>query len=391
MSLENFYSKHFIRIILIVLCILLIYPLQHFSFFHHQKGIFYTENDSTVSMTVIFAGDAMVHSTQYKSAYIDSLDAYNFNPVFQYIRPILAESDLNVVNLETTLGDRPFSGFPNFSSPDAFAHALKLAGFNYFALANNHCVDKGRNGIIRTLDVLDEYGIKSTGTFRDSTDRASRYPEIMEINNIKTTVLNYTYGTNGINVPEPLIVNLIDTTQIQQDIQEARLKGAEVVMVYFHWGNEYERKPNIHQKRIAELTFKNGADIIIGSHPHVVQPIELFEYEKDSITTKKWVAWSLGNFVSNQRDKYTDGGIMIKFKINKNIYNNNISISDMTYIPYWVHRPLNPTRYFVLPVSSSVNTDSIYVLNNSEKNELLFISNAIKEQLKKDSLPLTEW
>jgi len=391
MGLDKYYRKHIIRIILIVLCFLLIYPLQHFSFFHHQKGIFYTENDSTVSITVIFAGDAMVHSTQYKSAYIDSLDAYNFNPVFQYIKPLLAESDLNIVNLETTLGDRPFSGFPNFSSPDAFAYALKLAGFNYFALANNHSVDKGKNGIIRTLDVLNEYEIKSTGTYRDSADRTSRYPEIIEINNIKTSLLNYTYGTNGIEVPEPIIVNLIDTTQISSDIKEARLRGAEVVMVYFHWGNEYERTPNVHQKRIAEYTFLKGADIIIGSHPHVVQPVELFEYEQDSITYKKWVAWSLGNFVSNQRDKYTDGGIMIKFKIKKNIYNQNISITDMTYIPTWVHRPQNPTRYFILPISASVPNDSLSALNTNEKNDLLFISKAIRSQINRDSLPIFEW
>jgi len=381
-----------IRIGLIVLGLFLINPLQHYSYDFHKAGVFYTENDSTFSMSVIFAGDAMVHSAQYNSAYNDSLGFYNFNPVFQYVKSILAESDLKIINLETTLGGKPYSGYPNFSSPDTFAYALKEAGFNYFALANNHTADKGKDGIIRTLDVLKSYNISSTGTFKDSLDRAVRYPVIFEFNTIKTALLNYTYSTNGISVPEPVIVNRIDSSLIRNDIKEARRRGAEVVMVYFHWGNEYERQPSTYQKNIAEFTFKSGADIIIGSHPHVVQPIELYKYREDSIIHKRWVVWSLGNFVSNQRDKYSDGGIMVKFKIRKNIFNNKINISDMTYIPYWVYKQSNPTKYFILPVSMIDRDDcSLPVMSLYDFNAFKLFAEETKQHIKNDSLQLYEW
>jgi len=383
--------KKFFRISIIVAGLLFISPLAHFTIDAQKGEKFFTSNDSTVSMTVIFAGDAMVHSGQFNSAYIDSLNAYNFNPVFQYIQPILSEGDLKVVNMETTFGGTPYTGFPNFSSPDTFAYALKEAGFNYFALANNHTVDQGTNGTSRTLDVLKNYGINSTGTYKDSMDRASRYPAIVEYNNIKAALLNYTYGTNGMKASEPLIVNYIDTAVIHKDIDEARRKGAEAVMVYFHWGTEYERQPNAYQKSIADFTLKCGADIIIGSHPHVVQPVELVEFEKDSVLQKKWVVWSMGNFVSNQQDKYTDSGIMVKFSIKKNIYNNKITIANMTYIPYWVYKPTNPLKYFILPVSLSHN-DSL--LSNMRASDSLAFVTSLKEtsdHLKNDSIPLMQY
>lgn len=377
---------HVFRAGLILLLLIIISPLQHYSFYFLKKGGFYTENDSLVRFTVVIAGDAMVHSTQFNSAYIDSLDIYDFSPVFQFIRPVLATGQLNIVNLETTLGDKPYSGYPNFSSPDTFAAALREAGFNYFAMANNHCVDKGKDGILRTLDVLNTYGISATGTFSDRADRAQRYPQVMEINTIKTAVLNYTYGTNGIPVPEPCIVNTIDTGLIRSDIAEARNRGAEAVLVYFHWGNEYEREANTQQRSIAAFTFRCGADIIIGSHPHVVQPVELFEYEQDSVIYKKWVIWSLGNFVSNQRDKYTDGGIMARFDVCKNIYTGAISISDITPIPCWVYRPQNPTKYYILPALPGFLNDSIIeTMNSSDKGDFDFFSKAMKAQLE-DSL-----
>ena len=383
--------KNYLRISVIIAGLLFINPLAHFSLDTHKGGVFLTANDSTVSMTVIFAGDAMVHSGQFNSAYIDSQNAYNFNPVFQYVKSILKEGDLKVVNMETTLGGGTNSGFPNFSSPDTFAYALKEAGFNYLALANNHTVDQGTNGTSRTLDVLKNYGINSTGTYKDSLDRATRYPAIVEINNIKAALLNYTYGTNGMKASEPVIVNYIDTATIRKDIDEARRRGAEAVMVYFHWGTEYERQPNPIQKNIAEFTLKCGADIIIGSHPHVVQPIELVEFEKDSVLQKKWVVWSLGNFVSNQQDKYTDGGTMVKFSIKKNIYNNKISIANMTYIPYWVYKPKNPLKYFILPVSLSHNDSLLSAMKVSDS--LVFVSSLKEttEHLKNDSIPLMQY
>ncbi|MDD3875345.1 MAG: CapA family protein [Bacteroidales bacterium] len=381
-------SKLQLLVFLFLFSLFLLFPFSYTALSEHSP---ITSNDSTIKVNVIFAGDAMVHSTQYHSAFIHDSDYFDFSPVFQYIKPILASSDINIVNLETTLGGKPYSGYPNFSSPDTFAYALKDAGFNYVALANNHTLDKGKNGLLRTNEVLMNYNFTSLGTYRDSADRADRYPLIIEINSIKLALLNYTYGTNGIPTPEPVIVNLIDTALIRKDIAKARSQGADFVLVYFHWGTEYSRHPNETQREIATFTFQAGADIIIGSHPHVVQPIELQNADTNDISDKRWVVWSLGNFISNQRDKHTDGGIMIKFTIEKNIYSNKTFVSHMTYIPYWVYRPLNPTNYYIVPVALLEHNDKLFPdMTSADRDAFTFFSNETRLLLKNDSLPLQE-
>jgi len=369
----------------------LIFPYTPLSYTAFDKGFTSQQSDSTIKVSVIFAGDAMVHSTQYNSAYISTQDAYDFAPVFQYLVPFLAASDVNVINLETTLGGKPYAGYPNFSSPDTFAYALKEAGFNYIATANNHSLDKGKNGLLRTLEVLDAYQFTSFGTYRDSTDRTERYPLMIEVSGIKIALLNYTYGTNGIPIPHPTIVNMIDTAQISRDITTAKEKEADIVMVYFHWGNEYNRQPNNQQRNLAAYTFNAGADIIIGAHPHVVQAVEFFEYETGDTTDNKWVAWSLGNFISNQRKEHTDGGIMLKFTIEKNIYTHKTFISNMTYIPYWVYRPLNPTRYFILPLILMERNDSLFTdMSEADKRAMSFFAQETRALLKGDTVFLRE-
>ncbi len=362
------------------------------SLFNEPKQEKALTTDSTTSFNVIFGGDAMVHETQFKSAYNESGGFYDFHPVFEYIQPVLAHGQLNVINLETTLAGPPYAGYPSFSSPDTFAYALKKAGFNYVALANNHALDKGKNGLLRTLDVLEELNIPSMGTYRDSYDRANRYPLTGEINQIRFALLNYSYGTNGIPVPSPLIVNLLDTAIIRKDIQNAKMAGADVVMVYYHWGDEYARLPNRSQKELARFTFKAGADIIIGSHPHVVQPIELIDIEIDDVMQQRWVAWSLGNFVSNQRWEHVDGGILVKFTVEKNIYTGKVDIRNMKYLPYWVYRPLNPTRYYVVPLALLENNDSLFPDMAQEYIDAFqFFAKETRKHLYNEEIPLKEW
>lgn len=352
-----------------------------------------TSGDSTIKLNVIFAGDAMVHKTQIKSAYMDDKGGHDFHPVFDYIKPVLSHGALNVINLETTLAGKPYRGYPVFSAPDTFAYALKDAGFNILALANNHSVDRGKNGLLRTLDVLEAYDYPSFGTYRDSADRAERYPLLFEYSNIKVGLLNYTYGTNGIPVPEPTIVNMIDTALIRQDIAAAREMEADFIIIYFHWGAEYVRQPNNEQKALATFSFQAGADMVIGTHPHVVQPIELLDVEIEGDTVQRWVAWSLGNFVSNQRKEHTDGGVMLMFTIKKNIYNQKVSVANMSYLPYWVYRPLNPTLYYVLPVALLENNDTLFPeMSEADKNAFSFFARETRAHLNKiEDSPLIEF
>jgi poly-gamma-glutamate synthesis protein (capsule biosynthesis protein) len=310
------------------------------------------QEDSLIIVRIIAAGDAMVHSPQITWAKDPETNTYNYSGCFQYLEDILSQGDLNIVNLETTLAGAPYSGYPQFCAPDEFATALRNAGFNFFLLANNHSADKGTKGVKLTIEKMQNWNIPTAGTYLDEQDRDNRYPAIMDVNGIKIALLNYTYGTNGLTVNPPVSVNdLNDTLQIKEDIKAAKDKQPDIILAFLHWGTEYQRYPNKKQKEQATFFFQQGIDVIVGSHPHVVQPVEYFAYDKSDTTKKKLVYWSLGNFISNQRKEYTDGGILASFSIVKNKNTQSVRVEDTDAIPYWVYRntDIRP-GYFVLPV-----------------------------------------
>lgn len=346
--------------------------------------------DSVRTIKVISAGDAMAHLPQITSAYNAKSDSYDFHSVFAYINPLLHKYDLRIVNFETTCGGKPYTGYPQFSAPDTLAYALKDAGFNFFVSANNHSVDRGKSGIVKTIDVFEKYNIDYTGTFKDLQQRDTVYPFIWEKDSIRIAILNYTYGTNGLPVPKPTIVNLIDTIQIRKDIEIARTKQIDLVIVSMHWGAEYLREPDSYQRVMADFLLKQGVDIIIGSHPHVVQPIELKSITYKGKPKKSLLIWSLGNFVSNQQRQYTDGGIFVSFDIEKHLKKDSISIKNIKYIPFWVYRTYEPYKYYVLPVALFENNDTIF---NFSKDKIALMSTFAREtrvHLKRDTINITE-
>ena len=182
--------------------------------------------------------------------------------------------------------------------------------------ANNHTCDRGKSGIIRTINVIDSLEILRTGSFLDSADREKHNPLIIDKNGMRVALLNYTYGTNGLPIPSPTIVNLIDTNIILSDIIKAKSYHPDEIIIVYHWGNEYERMHNAKQTEIAEFSFRHGVGILIGSHPHVIQPIHKYEYPKLS-GMEVAVVYSLGNYISNQRQQYRDGGIMVYLNLIK--------------------------------------------------------------------------
>jgi poly-gamma-glutamate capsule biosynthesis protein CapA/YwtB (metallophosphatase superfamily) len=171
----------------------------------------------TTKVSLLFAGDIMGHGSQITSARIGTSQQYDYNPCFQFIKPYLRSVDLAIGNLELTLAGPPYSGYPQFGSPDALAYTLKDAGFDILVTANNHSVDRGQKGIERTIAVLDTLSILHTGTFTEDISRMNDYPLFFNKNGISFSLLNYTFSTNGIPVPKPTIVNMIDTTQIRKD------------------------------------------------------------------------------------------------------------------------------------------------------------------------------
>jgi poly-gamma-glutamate synthesis protein (capsule biosynthesis protein) len=308
-------------------------------------------------LTLLFAGDAMQHQSQINNAYRKGI--YDYSSYFKHLKDYITEADIAIVNLEVTLGGKPYTGYPMFSAPDEFPIALKDAGFDVFLTSNNHCVDRGKKGLERTLDVLDSLGVRHVGTYRNQAEKVRNYPMMLTKNNIRMAFLNYTYSTNGISVSSPNVVNYIDTIQIKNNIRDAKgFLGADLVIVAIHWGEEYKLNQNKEQERLTKLMFREGADLVIGSHPHVVQPTHVLKNEKGEITNL--VVYSLGNFVSAQVKENTDGGQMLKVVVAKE--NFKTKIKSCSYQLVYVDRQKNEDKidFTLLPVSRFENMkDSI--------------------------------
>lgn len=305
----------------------------------------------TTRLSLLFAGDIMGHDSQIASAYNATTKKYDYSSCFQFLRPYVDSVDLAIANLEVTLAGPPYKGYPQFSSPDALAVTLKDVGFDVLVTANNHSVDRGRKGIERTIKVLDSLQISHTGTFKDSIAKEEQTPLMVEKNGFRLAILNYTYGTNGIPVPKPNVVNHLDTAIMRRDLEKAKSSNPDVVIVFTHWGEEYQSLPSKNQKDLAEFCLKHGAMLVIGAHPHVLQPME-WRKEKN-----QFVAYSLGNFVSGQRKRYTDGGAMVYLELEKIAYaadTAEVTIDSAGYYLAWVYRTVDSHKdYYLLPVNDN--------------------------------------
>ncbi len=300
-------------------------------------------------ISLLFIGDIMGHDDQIKSAWIAGTGTYDYDTVFSFISPVISEADLAFANFEVTLAGPPYMGYPRFSSPADLASACKKAGIDCMVTANNHSADRGNQGIISTLERLDSIGIPHTGTFRDQASRDSLYPLIVSSNGISVALLNYTYGTNGIEVPGPVIVNMLDRDQISEDIETARAAGPDIIILFLHWGTEYDTIPSKEQTDLAEYLFSKGADLIIGSHPHVLQ--KMIWTKNDTLNDNKIAVYSLGNFITNQRRPKTDGGAMVRISLERK--NGSFEVTEAGYYLTWVYIPVvnNRKKYLILPCS----------------------------------------
>jgi len=334
---------------------ILIYQMISLFLFCNLAG-----QDNSNRLTLVFAGDIMGHDSQIASAKYE--EAYNYDTCFSFLQPYIASADIAIANLEVTLAGPPYKGYPRFSSPDELAFAARGAGFDLFITANNHSLDRNKEGLERTIDVLDKGKILRTGTFKNDSERLLDYPLIIEKNNIRLAILNYTYGTNGLKTEEPNIVNYTDREQIAKDLEKAKFAEPDFIIVTMHWGLEYQRSENIEQRELAEFIAKNGADAIIGSHPHVVQPVNKIH----NGSNETLVVYSLGNFISNQRKRYTDGGILFELELEKK---QKTRIIDYNYLPFWVYKPprIDGGEHFVL-LPSSKDKDFYNAIGMSEED-----------------------
>lgn len=287
--------------------------------------------------TILAVGDLMVHTPQLTSARV--ADGYDFEPCFAPVAPRITAADLAIGNLETTLAgaDRGYTGYPMFNSPDSFASALVKSGFDVLTTANNHTLDRGPAGLARTLDVLDELGAQHTGTAR-TAEEAER-TLVADVNGVKVAILAYTYGMNGFTAPsdKKWMVDVIDTGRMIADVKRARELEPDLVIVSIHNGVEYQRQPSEAQMAVEAAMIEAGADVVLGSHPHVIQPMRTVEATREDGSARTgFIIHSLGNFVSNQRERYRNTGLLLELGFEKDVRSGVTSLVTVEYVPVWV-------------------------------------------------------
>ncbi|TJX65216.1 CapA family protein [Soehngenia saccharolytica] len=315
--------------------------------------------EKNTEIDILFAGDIMLHMPQINSAKVSL--GYDFTPPFQYVKPYVEKADFAIANIETSFSDKdkPFSGFPLFNSPVEILDAIKLTGFDLLSTANNHVLDQGRDGIIKMIDEIDKRELLYVGT---SKDIYTPY-RIVDVEGIKIGIMTYAFYLNGLNSrltddERGRMINVFEEKRAIKDIENAKADGAEFIILFLHWGNEYQTTASDYQRQTAKTLAENGADIIIGSHPHVIQDSETIDVGNKKVN----VFYSLGNFYSNQRketmgNSLTEDGAMLNLHIVKDNLSNEVKLERVTPIPTWVYKRKTNEKneYFILPVKDALD------------------------------------
>lgn len=290
--------------------------------------------------TIVSFGDTLCHKPLFNAAYNKKIGIYDFSPMFKYVEKYFKNSTINIGNCESPMAgaEKGYSGYPRFNAPEHLAIDLKELGVDIMTTANNHSLDKGFSGLESTLNFLDESEITHVGTAR--TEEEQNTILFKDLNGIKTAFLAYTYGTNGITVPKDkkFCINLIDKDFMLKQINQAKEEGAELIVVSMHWGIEYQTTENVEQDKLAEFLIKNGVDIILGSHPHVLQPMKMLKVETNEGEEKEGlVIFSQGNFFSNQSQENTQNTAIFNIQVKKSGETGKVTVENVTYIPIYVN------------------------------------------------------
>ena len=347
--------------------------------------------DTTFTMAAI--GDIMCHNTQYNDAYNKDTGAYDFSYVFDDISLYTKTADICVGNLETTFAgeDVGYSGYPTFNTPDSLAYELKDIGVDVFSTAGNHALDKGFNGLSRTIDVLNDADIAHTGTYKTEEEQNTILTKYVK--GIKIAFVNFTYGTNGIKIPsgKEFCVNLIDNDLITKQLDLAKSQNPDIIVACMHWGNEYKTTPNDTQKELSTFLFQNGVDIILGTHPHVLEPMEKQIVTLEDGTTKDgFVIYSLGNFISGQTAENTKTSIILNLTITKHT-DGKITIDKAEYKPIYMYtdKSLKTKKMKLLDINKNIYNYENYIdstidktLYDTLKEEQEKVTNIVGEEIK---------
>ena len=332
--------------------------------------------EASASFTV--TGDLLMHKPVFQTCWDAEKGDWVFDYLFTYVAPYIQQADYAVANLETTLcgpdNGYEYSGNPLFNCPDGIAPASLNAGFDMLLTANNHCYDTRMVGVRRTLEILEETGLESLGTQYDA--EAPDY-KVIDVNGIKVGMTAFAAETPRANPTIPALnsiqchpssIGMINTfsynllNQFYEDIalqfEAMRAEGAEAIVVYMHWGEEYQLEPNSFQTKIAQQLCDLGVDVIIGGHPHVIQPVDLLTSTQDE-SHKTLIIYSTGNAVSNQRIRemrmksgHTEDGILFHFTLVRYI-DGTVAVRSASCTPTWVNMIGDKEKYYILPLDKS--------------------------------------
>lgn len=308
-----------------------------------------TKKPSTTSVNIVSVGDIFLHENNMDAAYNAETKTYNFDSVFLPVANYFKNADLSTAWLGAVYDPKgPYMGYPLFKSPPALIDTLQNIGLDV-VFRTNHTMDFGTKGLNMTTQILQDHNIAQIAAA--STEEDSKKIFIYQKDNLKIAYLGYIYGMNGLPIPEPWMINLIDLNKIKSDITEAK-KQTDFVVVALHFGEEYERLPNQSQKNIAQAVANSGADLIVASHVHVIQTVETVTTD-DGRTV--YVAYGLGNFYCGQRARYMDAGLMLNYTIEKT--NEKTSLKNISYTPTWVagFKENSKTQYQILPAKKYIN------------------------------------
>ena len=370
---------------------------------NEEKNIEIPEEKEDINIKMSVIGDIMCHNSQYKDAYDSNTNTYDFSYVFTDIKQYIDSADISIGNLETTFAgkERGYSNYPRFNTPEQLASNLKDLGIDVLSTANNHCMDTNYTGLVSTLKYLDEAGIAHTGT----NETAEKQNEILvkDVKGIKIAFLSFTYGTNGIPIPsdKSYAVNLIDEDLILKQINLAKEQKPDLICASMHWGIEYQLKQNSEQEKLKNLLFNNGVDIILGSHPHVLQPMEMETITLEDGSKKDcFVIYSLGNFMSGQTKTNTRNSVILSIDITKNGETGKTKLNKVEYVPIYMYKSstVNTKKYKILDIEKAINNfesgmdktigQATYVTLKSELNKIKILMGTGTKRTGKIKIPV---
>ena len=309
------------------------------------------------TLVIRILGDIMMHEKQISHACQNG--NYDFHSYFSHVADKIMQADLAVANMEFTLAGEPYTGYPSFSAPDSFAGFLADCGFDVFLAANNHIFDKGTLGAERTIGMYRELsgskGIRFTGIAGDETESDETTPLILRKKGIRIAFLNATYGTNvGLATQWPKTVRLSSESELKKALNKAEDACSDLTIVLPHWGEEYILRHSQAQEKAAGWFAENGADMIIGAHPHVIQDIQILKVGRNGREQSVPVAYSLGNAVSNMSAANTQMGLMATVRVVRESDGDIRTLPlELTYL--WCSRPGGyDDGYTVIPVADFI-------------------------------------